>query len=432
MKSLHFPRIKHAITQYHEWYFVFVCFIFVLGACRPMETEPNGHQPGTSGNMILSSNRENTRFYVRAPHVDQLPETGWRLIGTGQDVTVDWPSGQPIEIKACRDGAKPISTRLTEPIPYYAFNFFGSRGEADTEGAEPQVQAVEHFPADNNKPSLDPEVYSSGQARTGSGDIWVLAVGISQYASSETSALNNLSFAAQDAQGFVKEICRTGVPFDHTRLLTDETATKQDIGYGLETWLRRAGPEDLIVLFWSSHAWPDPADPTKAYFACYDSRPSDPSSGWRMDRVREILEERQARNVVLIADTCHAGKIIRAGDPKAIGIIPSLEKMKEDQDIPKGWVFIASADPDRKAYEDKAWQNGALTHCLLEGLSGKADGYQSLGLLDGIVTLGELRGFVTDRMAEESLSVLGAKLMPLFYTTSGDPGIWNLSLQAGE
>lgn len=247
---------------------------------------------------------------------------------------------------------------------------------------------------------------------------WAVVVGVAEYQYAQDGVMGNLVFAQKDADDFYSVLQNQGWAKDHIYKLTNEKANKRNIEYAMETWLRKAKPEDMIIVFWSSHAWPDPGDSTKAYFACYDSKPSDPSSGWRMDRVLQILEERNVKNVVMIADTCHAGKIIRAGDPKAIGVIPALEKMNTDRTIPNGWIFIASADSDRKAYEDKAWSNGALTHVLIEGISGQADGYQSLGPKDGSITIGELRGYVTDRMSEESLNILGARLTPLFYTTS--------------
>lgn len=240
-----------------------------------------------------------------------------------------------------------------------------------------------------------------------------------------------MPFASKDAMDLTEVLIQTGWDRDRIRLLRDKEATKRNVEYALETWLRRAGPRDLILLYWSGHGWPDPEDPERAYFACYDSKPSDPSSGMRMDRVRQALEERGVRNVVVIADTCHSGKVIRSIDPRGVSIGPALESMRKRDQIPKGWIFIASAESDRKAYEDKAWNNGALTHVLLEGLRGdKADGYQSTGTRDGIVTMAELRAYISDRMREESLNIIGARLDPLFYTTSGDPGIWKLSLEA--
>jgi erythronate-4-phosphate dehydrogenase len=92
-------------------------------------------------------------------------------------------------------------------------------------------------------------------------------------------------------------------------------------------------------------------------------------------------------------------------------------------------VFMVSADADRSAIEHSSWRNGAFTHCLLDGLRGKADGFQSAGRQDGIVTLGELRSYLATAMPEETEKVLGAARHPLITTSSGDPDIWNLVLQ---
>lgn len=257
-----------------------------------------------------------------------------------------------------------------------------------------------------------------------------MVIGISRYRSSGSgNGFANLDFADNDANGFYKKLLRLGWEEDHIKLLVDEAATKRNIENALETWLRRSDENDVIVVFWAAHGWPDPADPEKAYFAAHDSVPNDFSSGLRMDRVRESVGERRARNVVFIADTCHSGKVIRSSGSRALGVVPALDAMERRKEIPRGWVFITSADSDRKAYEDKAWKNGALTHVLLHGVEGRADGYKSAGVEDGRVTLGELRLYIEDRMAEESIQILGARLDPLFYTTSGDPAIWDLSLQ---
>jgi hypothetical protein len=264
------------------------------------------------------------------------------------------------------------------------------------------------------------------------GQRWAVVVGISQYRFSGPGGFENLDFADNDAKDFYKKLLELGWEEDHISLLVDEQATKRGVEYALESWLRRSGRDDLVVVFWATHGWPDPEDSEKAYFATYDSRPSDLSSGLRMDRVRQSIQERRAKNVVFIADTCHSGKVIRSGDPRSMSVVPALEAMRKTKTIPRGWVFITSADSDRMAYEDKAWSNGALTQVLLEGLDGGADGYQSVGRQDGTVSLGELRAYISNRMAEESIRVLGARLEPLFYTTSGDPGIWEINLEFSE
>jgi hypothetical protein len=403
--------------------FYSICIIFLvipLGCNTDQLLKTN--KPTT---MTVTSNIANTDFYYREQKYGLLPDEGWVHGGKGNKVDLELFKGGRYEIKAVPEGYHEKKQRFHEPDKFYQFTFVDAEKieqKRPPVATNPPTVPTDIKPPEPENPDIIKPIKTSHQ------QAWAVIIGVSEYKHGTSRIMKDLAFARKDADDFYLALINQGWPDDHICKLTNESANKRGIEYALETWLRRTGPDDMIVVLWSSHAWPDPGDPTKAYFACYDSKPSDPSSGWRMDRVRQILEERNAKNVVMIADTCHAGKIIRAGDPKAIGVIPALEEMKKSRDIPNGWIFIASSDPDRKAYEDKAWSNGALSHVLLEGMSGKADGYQSLGAMDGAITLGELRGYITDRMSEESLSILGAKLTPMFYTTSGDPAIWDLSL----
>ena len=152
-----------------------------------------------------------------------------------------------------------------------------------------------------------------------------------------------------------------------------------------------------------------------------------------MDRVRSILEEIKSKNVILFADTCHAGKLItRGNERRGISIIPNIDKMAHEQKIPKGWIFMVGADADRQAIEHTSWTNGAFTHSLIKGLNGEADGFQSAGLKDGIVTMGELKDYMNISLPNETQKVLGVARRPVIMTSSGDPDIWNLTLQATQ
>ena len=265
------------------------------------------------------------------------------------------------------------------------------------------------------------------------GNRYAVVIGVADYKFAGNGGLSRLAFADKDARDFAETLVQIGWSQDNIKLLTNDQATKPAVMHALQTWLRRAGKNDTIVLFWSGHGWPDPEDAAKAYFACYDSRPSDPSSGYRMDYVKRDLEDRQPKNVIVIADTCHSGAVVRASNSRAISVQPALDAMEDRQEIPKGWIFIASAAADRTAFEDAAWQNGALTHLLLEGLGqGKADGYKNSGAPDSTVTLRELKEYVTVRMQEEGDRVFSTRLFPQFYSDVDDPGIWDLSLEAPE
>jgi uncharacterized caspase-like protein len=258
---------------------------------------------------------------------------------------------------------------------------------------------------------------------------WAIIIGISKYKYSGTTGFKNLIFADDDAKAFARVLINLGWKEDHIKLLLDREATQRNIMIALESWLTKASTNDQIVLFWAGHGFADPEDPEKVYLACYDTDGSIPATGYRMDRVRAALEEREARNVVLFADTCHAGKLITRGD-RGLSIVPEIEKMKRERKVPKGWIFMVGADTDRNAIEHSSWKNGAFTHCLVKALSGKADGYESVGSKDGIVTMAELRAYLNSAMPEETQKVLGVAKRPIITTSTGDPQIWDLTLQA--
>lgn len=255
---------------------------------------------------------------------------------------------------------------------------------------------------------------------------WAVVIGISQYQYAGQNGLSNLIFADDDAKAFAQSLRNLGWSESHIKLLTNEEATQRNIMIALESWLSKAGRNDQIVLFWAGHGFPDPEDPEKVYFATYDTDINIPVTGYRMDQVRRALEERKAKNVILLADTCHAGKLITRGDGnRGISIVPNIKQ----KNTPKGWVFMVGADTDRQAIENASWSNGAFTHSLVNGLNGAADGFQSIGPKDGVVTMGELRAYMNTAMPEETQKVLGVAKRPVIATSSGDPDIWNLTLQ---
>ncbi|NQU41999.1 caspase family protein [bacterium] len=257
---------------------------------------------------------------------------------------------------------------------------------------------------------------------------FAVVIGVSRYEYSGPDGLQNLLYADDDAVAFAATLREMNWPDSRIRLLTNEEATRRNVTIALESWLTKAGPEDLIILFWSGHGFPDPEDPEKVYFACHDTDARIPATGYRMDRVRQILEERQARNVVILADTCHAGKIVTRAGSKGIAVEPYIRKIKEEQNAPRGWVFMVGAEADRQAIEHTSWKNGAFTHVLLMGLKGEADGYESLAPRDGSVTLGELRAYMESVMPDLTQKVLGTAKRPLITTSTAAPDIWTLRL----
>jgi hypothetical protein len=268
------------------------------------------------------------------------------------------------------------------------------------------------------------KIESEDENVIGMGKSFALLTGIGKYKSSN---LNSLPYADDDAKDFACELKKTGWSDSRIKLLANKNATKAKVQEALDGWLTKAGKNDLIVLFWSGHGFPDPEDPEKVYLACYDTDPKKPWTGYRMDRVVASLKEKGARNVIVIADTCHAGKLVTRGE-KGLAVRPYMDKLRSKKQVPKGWIFMVSADADRKAIEHSSWSNGAFTYCLLKGLQGEADGFEGIGKKDGKVTMRELRVYLSSKMPDETQKVLGVAKHPLITTSSGDPKIWDLSL----
>ena len=86
-------------------------------------------------------------------------------------------------------------------------------------------------------------------------DKWALVVGISKFKDDKI----NLKYAAKDAKDFARFlITNQNFSEDHVLLLTDEKATRANVLGALGSqWLPRlANPNDLVVLYFSSHGSP--------------------------------------------------------------------------------------------------------------------------------------------------------------------------------
>lgn len=275
--------------------------------------------------------------------------------------------------------------------------------------------------------SQESQIVSPGSTRQS----WAVVIGISQYKYAGKDGLENLIFADDDAKGFARSLSKMGWAESHIKLLINENATKRNIEIAIESWLTKAGPQDQVILYWAGHGYPDPENQEKVYFTTYDTKLSIPATGYRMDRVRSSIEELKSKNVVILADACHAGKLITRGQ-NSISILPEINRISREQQVPRGWIYMVGAATDRQAIEHTSWSNGAFTHVLLKGLDGEADGYQSAGIADGIVTMGELKAYLSSKMPDVTQKVLGVAKHPIILTNSGNPEIWNISFNQME
>ena len=326
----------------------------------------------------------------------------------GFDLASDIAAG-----KAVRSAVKDMAGDLLEEVIEVARALSGPEGGED-------MSAIAARP--KPKPPERP------RHRGPIGDRWAVVVGVSTY---QTDSFSTLRYAAVDAKAFAAKLQELGWCSKRMRVLLDTEATKANLEFALENWLTQVKENDLILLFWAGHGYPDLSKPERVYFACHDTNADMPSSGLRMDRVRDMLEERNAQNVVMIADSCHAGKIITRGE-RGIGATVYVKSLERKQDVPGGWIFMVGAATSDQAVEHAEWSNGAFTYCLLKGLGGEADGRSPGSKKDGNVTMGELRDYVLQFMPEETFRVIKVAKHPVIIADVGDPAIWDFTLAEGK
>jgi len=199
----------------------------------------------------------------------------------------------------------------------------------------------------------------------------------------------DLAFAARDAAGFHVAM-REGLGPLHERVVervlvdaSDAIAPTADAIRNALGLLRRAGPNDTVVMFIGGHGINEGRDylllPTDAQYSEADEM---------FLRARTVLwaeiqaaVENALGRRVLFMDTCHAGNS-HAGDLSDAAYYANI-------------IAYYSARWDQLAVEAGKYRHGAFTKAVIEGMEGRADADG-----DRDVTTEELRDYLAKRVPE--------------------------------
>jgi uncharacterized caspase-like protein len=235
------------------------------------------------------------------------------------------------------------------------------------------------------------------------GGKYALIIGISRY---RDEAIANLQYADVDAKSIYNFLqSPSGGRFspDNTLLLLNEEATLANVKKALIEFTARAGPEDLLFIFFAGHGSPDPWAPHNLYFLTHDSRVEQLSdTALQMREFQKLLQEKvRARRLVIFVDACHSAGMAAPGQEQARGLRNNLVNLYVEKLLyrEEGRAIITSSDVNEISAESPRWGggHGVFTHFLLEGLRGRAD---SNG--DRMITVGELFRFVRQQVRLET------------------------------
>ncbi|MBX9571124.1 MAG: caspase family protein [Candidatus Obscuribacterales bacterium] len=224
-----------------------------------------------------------------------------------------------------------------------------------------------------NVPSVDatytPPMQSHTAPATGSGyapvaDKWALVVGLGKF--QDSRSLNPLK-SAKDA----KDLCNyltTEANFapDHVRMLVNEHATLKRVKSELNKFLAHvARPDDLVVIYFSSHGSSGASDVRGDNYIClYDTQCDDLfSTALEMQSLINVVKNRIiSRRILLVLDCCFAGNT----SAKAFGKTGNFDAAQIAQGT--GQVVLCSSAPNQMSCESVRYQNGVFTRQFINGM----------------------------------------------------------------
>jgi uncharacterized caspase-like protein len=214
---------------------------------------------------------------------------------------------------------------------------------------------------------------------------WALVIGVSQFGDNRVPRLN---YPAKDAQDFA-ELLKSpevgGFPPENVRVLLNGDATTRQIKAGLNWLARSAAPDDLVVVFVSSHGSPRELDTRNVnYLVTNDTqiRPQDDlfATALPMVEVTQVVRSRiLARRTLVLLDTCHSGAAAGGAQRLAEDVGESSVSSETLDAIRQGFgrAVIASSQAGQKSFENDEAKNGYFTYYLLQALK-KSKGQDSI------------------------------------------------------
>lgn len=221
---------------------------------------------------------------------------------------------------------------------------------------------------------------------------YALLIGASDYSDKR---IPNLPACANDVNALHTLLTDPGIGLfnrDHVTVLTGKDVTPPNVKDALDQLARKAGGDDLVLVFFSGHGATD--ERGRAYWVMADTQADKlRATGLPESDVSELLGEIKTKRLVTLIDACYSAATANVTQTKSLldlsKIYPdfkgdgriAITASKGDQ------LSIVISDPKHpgKGYSAFAWH-------VIEGLKGTADGDR-----DGVITVDELWGHVKDR-----------------------------------
>jgi len=173
----------------------------------------------------------------------------------------------------------------------------------------------------------------------------------------------------------------------NTKVLTDASATKNNILDGLEWLQKETTSRDMAMLFISGHGINDNIG--TFYYLPYEADIESIRRTCLMFTEVKYTVSAIPGKIIVFADACHSGNLM--GSKRRAPDINNL--VNELSDAESGAVVFTSSTGKQYSLENETWANGAFTKALIEGINGEADLFGK-----GIITIKSLDAFIAERV----------------------------------
>ncbi len=189
--------------------------------------------------------------------------------------------------------------------------------------------------------------------------VWAVVVGVASY-----SHMPPLQYTDDDAYrmyAFLKSPEGGALKDDQIKILVDGDATKDKILFAMDEIFRNAGPNDLVLMYYSGHG-------LKGSFLPIDF--DGLNNKLLHKEISGILNRSKAKYKLFIADACHSGSMFNEK-----GTIDNTLKSYYSSlaNAAPGTALILSSKSGETSLESSGLRQGVFSHFLLRGLKGEAD-----------------------------------------------------------
>jgi hypothetical protein len=247
--------------------------------------------------------------------------------------------------------------------------------------------------------------------QTEKSNLWLFVIGINQYKNSKY----NLNFAVADARGFKQQIEQGGTGIFNTiktTFLTNEEATKPRILKEINNVKAQAKQEDVFIFYYAGHGVMSGEQVPQFYLIPHDvvklygNDQSLKTNAISASELKMISAEIKSQKQLFILDACQSGG--------ATGMLAARgaaeEKAVNQLARSTGTYWLAASGSEQFAGEFAQLGHGLFTYCILEGLTGKADGQS-----DKKITVQELSSYLSDQVPLLSKQYKGSAQYPNAY-----------------